>query len=154
MLKPTLNKTIQLQPSLPYGLESCTIPLHPIPKQLPPFPQTQHLWYASSDYHSSCSSCGTVTMHKECKHCSAHLRKLLKFSFRTTIPLRQLPPRHSCSIVNYMHWFINFMNSSGFILALLCAPIPYGTPYHVLKLNTGYWNLGSSQLHAWSTLQW
>jgi hypothetical protein len=33
MLKPTLNKTIQLQPSLPYGLESCTTPLHPIPKK-------------------------------------------------------------------------------------------------------------------------
>jgi hypothetical protein len=130
MPKSALNKTIQLQPSLPCGLKSCTTPLRPVPKQLPPSPQTQHLWCASSDYRSSYSSCRTVTLHKECKHCSAHFRKLLKFSFGTIVPICQLPPRHSCSIVNYMH--------SGFILALLCAIVPYSTPYHVLKLNIGY----------------
>jgi hypothetical protein len=33
MPKPALNKTIQLQPSLPCGLESCITPLHPVPKK-------------------------------------------------------------------------------------------------------------------------
>jgi hypothetical protein len=39
MPKLALNKTIQLQPSLPYGLESCTTPLRPVPKKLPLSPQ-------------------------------------------------------------------------------------------------------------------
>jgi hypothetical protein len=91
MPKPKFTKTIQLQPSLPCGLERCTTPLRPIPKQLPPSPQMQHLRCASCDYHSSCSSCRMVTLHKEYKHRLVHLRKLLlllKFGLITVICLK------------------------------------------------------------------